>query len=98
MPSKCPAMARPIPLLLPVTTAQGVAGWTGKPASLNTYIAFVDELLRAGHVIALELDEVVHAARMHEGGWENIEEVCTQMTSTHCAHHMLAQQHTVQVC
>ena len=46
----------------------------------------------------LEYDEVVYAARMYEEGGKDIEEFCTQKSSTHCAHHMLAQQHTAQVC
>ena len=49
--SRC-ASASPIPELLPVTRA--------RRGSFDTDIAFGDDLLRGGHVVALELHEVVH--------------------------------------
>src|SRR3954470_14900641 len=52
------AMARPMPELLPVTTACR--------NSLDTDIAFRDDLLRPRHVFALEFDEVGDGARCQQ--------------------------------
>src|SRR4030095_1019213 len=52
--SRRSATARPMPELLPVTTA--------RRASFGTDLPLGDDLLRLGHVITLELDEIVHGA------------------------------------
>src|SRR6185369_8774265 len=57
--SRCCATARPMPLLLPVTTAVPAA----PVGSFDTDVALGDDLLRARHVLALELGEVLRAAR-----------------------------------
>ena len=56
--SRRSAIARPMPLLLPVTTT-AARERAARETSLDTDVALGDDLLRARHVVALELDEVV---------------------------------------
>src|SRR4030095_453948 len=56
--SRRSATARPMPELLTVTTA--------RRASVGPDVSLGDDLLRLGHVVALELDEVVDRAAHDE--------------------------------